>query len=265
MKDMPDILARILAEKRKEIAERRASVSEERLAERARSVAPPRDFVGALRRTPGNGIRLIAEYKRASPSKGPIREDLAPETVAEIYAKAGASAVSVLTDKPFFAGSLDDLAAVRSAVGLPILRKDFILDAYQLLEARAAGADAVLLIAAALSDEELKALHEKTMAMGMAALVEVHDGEELERALAVRPALVGINNRNLRTFEVNLETTIRLRPSVPEGVVVVGESGIRSRADALRLEEAGVDAMLVGESLMRRPDPGEGVRELLGL
>ena len=264
MKDMPDILAQILEEKRRELAERRASVGEDELSDRAMAVPPPRDFAGALRRKPGEPIRLIAEYKRASPSKGPIRDDLSPEAVAGIYESAGASAVSVLTDKPFFSGSLDDLASVRSAVRLPVLRKDFVLDAYQLLEARAAGADAILLIVAALSDEELAALHARAIAMGMTALVEVHSGEELERALAVRPALVGVNNRDLRTFDVDLEITIRLRLAIPAGVVVVGESGIRSRADAVRLEAAGVDAILVGESLMRRPDPGEGVRELLG-
>lgn len=225
---------------------------------------PTRDFASALARECGARINLIAEFKRASPSKGPICLDREPEDVAARYEAAGAAAVSVLTDEPFFSGTLDDLRAVRKAVNLPLLRKDFILDPYQLPEARCAGADAVLLIAAALDDDGMKALQAGATELRLDALVEVHNEAELERALGVGAKIIGVNNRDLRTFSVNIETTFRLRDMIPAGIVVVSESGIRSRGDVLALEKAGVDAILVGEHLMRQEDHGRAVRELLG-
>jgi indole-3-glycerol phosphate synthase len=259
------ILDEIIAHKREEVAEakRRRSAADLR---KALSAAPAaRDFAGALRCGEGGAIRLIAEFKRASPSKGVIRPDLEPRDVARRYQAGGASAMSVLTDMKFFSGSLDDLEAVRGAVGLPLLRKDFMIDPYQVVEARAAGADAILLIAAALESDEMAKLRDEATELGMASLVEVHNEEELEKALKIAPEIVGVNNRDLRTFNVDFETTLRLRPLIPEGIVTVSESGIRNREDALRLQEAGVDAILVGESLMRQPDPGRAAAELLGL
>ena len=222
---------------------------------------PPRDLAAALR---APGISLIAEIKRASPSKGLLRPDLDPQSLAQTYAAHGALAISVLTDTRFFQGSLDDLRVVRRSVSLPVLRKEFVLSPYQIYEARAAGSDAVLLIVAALDDAQLRSLHTLICDLGMVALVEVHNAGELERALALSPRIVGINNRDLRTFKVRLETTERLRPTIPDPVVVVAESGIHSAADVVRLAHCGVDAMLVGESLVRAQDVGAQVRELLG-
>jgi indole-3-glycerol phosphate synthase len=222
---------------------------------------PPRDMAAALR---APGISLIAEIKRASPSKGPLRLDLDPQSLAQAYEANGASAISVLTDARFFGGSLQDLRAARQAVDLPVLRKEFVLDPYQVYEAQAAGADALLLIVAALEDAQLESLYRLTRDLGLTALIEVHDEGELQRALALSPRVVGINNRDLRTFEVHLETTERLRPAIPDEVVVVAESGIRTAADVARLAYCGVDAMLVGESLLRAQDAGAKVRELLG-
>jgi indole-3-glycerol phosphate synthase len=280
------ILQKILASKRDEVRKRQAGVPAAAL-ERLAAVAPPAlDFAGAIRKGPEGDIRLIAEFKRASPSRGTIRAELDPAEVARRYAEAGAAAISVLTDAPFFHGSADDLRSVRAAVKAPVLQKDFILDAYQLLEARSLGADAILLIAAALPDEALGRLDKAAAELGLAALVEVHDEADVKRALAIgppaagaggrprskangcmlrgRPRIIGINNRDLRTFEVSLATTFRLRHLIPPGIIVVSESGIRSRADALELQEAGVDAMLVGEWLMRQPDAGKAAAELLG-
>jgi indole-3-glycerol phosphate synthase len=220
----------------------------------------PRDMVGALR---APGVSLIAEVKRASPSRGSLREDLDPAELARAYQAHGARAVSVLTDERYFQGSLADLRAVRGNVSVPVLRKDFVLDPYQVYEARAAGADAVLLIVAALSDQDVASLHRLVYELGMSALVEVHNRAELERALQIRPRLVGVNNRDLHTFHVDLENTAYLRPLVPEGVVVVAESGVHTQADVRRLAQIGVDAMLVGESLVRAADLGAKVRELL--
>ena len=220
----------------------------------------PRDLVAALR-VPG--VSLIAEIKRASPSKGLIRADLDAVTLAREYEISGAAAISVLTDRRFFQGDLDDLRTVRKHVGLPVLRKDFILDSYQVYEARAAGADALLLITAALGDDELLGLYQLTRALGMCALVEVHSEAELERALQVGPDIIGVNNRDLRTFRVDLETTARLRPLVPADVILVAESGVHTQDDVARLAEIGADAMLVGESLVRAPDTARKVRELL--
>ena len=264
MQKLPTILEKIIVEKHKEISRCKAEVALETLRSQAETMPPCRDFFLALKRSPTEPIRLIAEYKRASPSKGEIRADLTPTDVARAYEKGGASAMSVLTDGPFFRGSLDDLREVRKVVGLPILRKDFILGPYQLVEARAVGADAVLLIVAALSDESLAGLQKSAADLGLSVLVEVHNEEELGRALASGAAIVGINNRDLHTFKVDLETTLRLRPLIPEGIVVVGESGIHSRDDGVRLEKAGVDAMLVGEHLMVQPDSEVAVATLLG-
>ena len=211
-----------------------------------------------------SAIRLIAEVKKASPSKGLIRPDFDPVEIAKTYEQAGASAISVLTDEKYFQGRLDYLKAVREAVGLPLLRKDFIIDPYQIYEARAAGADAILLIVAALSKSELSEFMILADELGMASLVEVHAAEELDIALETGVRIIGINNRNLQTFETKLETTLELAARVPPDKVLVSESGIFTRADVERLMEVGVDAILVGESLMREPDPGVKVKELLG-
>lgn len=221
-----------------------------------------RDLARALR---GPRLNLIAEVKRASPSKGPLKPDLDPAALAAEYAKAGAAAISVLTEEDHFGGSLADLASVRSAVDVPLLRKDFVVDPYQVWEARAHGADAVLLIVAVLTDDELKRLLSECQRAALSALVEVHDELELERALKAGATIVGINNRDLRDFTVSLDTTRRLRPMVPDGVVVVSESGIRSRADVEILEALGVQAMLVGEALVTASQPGRKIKELLGI
>jgi indole-3-glycerol phosphate synthase len=224
--------------------------------------APPaRSFVDALSR-PGR-VNVIAEHKRRSPSKGAIREDLAPADVARGYEAAGAAALSVLTDEPFFGGSLAHLEEVRAASGLPVLRKDFVVDPWQVWEARAAGADAVLLIVAALADAELRALLAVSGEAGMDALVEVHDRPELDRALAADARVVGVNNRDLRTLAVSLETSLALAPGIPDDVVAVAESGIRTGADLELLRDAGFDAFLVGERLMSAPLPGEALRQLI--
>jgi len=210
------------------------------------------------------GISVIAEIKRASPSRGMIRPELDVAAIATAYEKAGAAAVSVLTEERHFRGSLADLQEARGACGLPLLRKDFIIDPYQIREAAAYGADAVLLIVTALTGHELRTLYEEAVSVGLECLVEVHDGEELKRALEMEAPLIGINNRNLRTFKVNLDTTLNLIESVPSDRLVVSESGIRDRADVSLLAAAGVRAVLVGETLMRSPDPGVKLEELLG-
>jgi indole-3-glycerol phosphate synthase len=254
-------LADILARKRDEVAARRAALSARELAARLRDVAPPRPFEAALS-LPGGPLRVIAEVKRASPSAGAISAGLDAAAQARRYAEAGAACVSVLTDGPGFGGSLADLAAARAAVDLPLLRKDFVLDRYQLLEARAAGADAALLIAAALSPEALRALHADCAELGLAALVEVHDEAEVEAALAAGARLVGVNNRDLSTFAVDLAVSERLLPRLPAGVRGVSESGIRTAGDARRLRRAGAANLLVGEALVRAEDPGALLREM---
>jgi len=253
------ILDEIIHWKRDEVTRLKRAWPAETVRAEMATAPPPRDFCAALR---APGVRLIAEVKRASPSKGLLRPDLNAADLAREYEANGAAAISVLTDEHFFRGSLDDLRAVRRNVSLPVLRKDFVLDPYQVHAARAAGADAVLLIVAALDDGDLAMLHRLIQQLGMAALVEVHNKAELERALEIGPRLVGINNRNLRTFEVNLETTARLRPHVPAGVVLVAESGVHTRADVARLAAIGADAMLVGEALVRAADVGRKVRQL---
>ena len=259
---MPTILDKITAVKRDEIARAKEAKSQA-IVEREAAAAPsPRGFFSAL--ASGKPIKLIAEVKKASPSKGVIRADFEPVAIARTYAEHGASCLSVLTDEQFFQGSLDYLQAVRAAVDLPVLRKDFILDPYQVYEARAAGADAVLLIAECLDDCGLRSLHRLIVDLGMAPLVELYEPSNLQRVFDAGATLIGVNNRNLHTFEVDLEHSIRLRKSVPGECVFVSESGIGSRADVERLEAAGVDAILVGESLMRQPDIGAAVDALLG-
>lgn len=256
------VLDRIVAVKRREIAAARERVSEAELRRRLADAPPVRDFFAALAK-PGP-IRLIAEVKKASPSAGVIREDFDPVAIAQTYERHGASCLSVLTDEPHFQGHLDYLTAVRSSVGLPVLRKDFVLDAYQVVEARAAGADAVLLIAECLDDCNLRKLHNEIVELGMTPLVEIYDPENLPRVLEAGATLIGVNNRDLRTFKVDLEHTLRLRPGIPAKCVMVSESGVKTHADVERLEAAGVDAILVGESLMREPDIGAAVDRLLG-
>lgn len=209
-------------------------------------------------------VKLIAEIKKASPSKGVIRADFNPVAIARVYSEHGASCLSVLTDEQFFQCRLEYLTQVREAVALPVLRKDFIIDRYQVLEARAAGADAVLLIAECLDDCRLRALHDEIVALGMSPLVEFYEPDNLQRVFDAGATLIGINNRDLRTFQTDLEHTLRLRQRVPGECVLVAESGIRTRADVMRLEQAGVDAMLVGETLMSSPDIAAAVDALLG-
>ena len=256
------ILDEIVARKRDEIVRARTAISAEQLRKQIASAPPVRDFFAPL--AAGGSIKLIAEVKKASPTKGIIRQDFDPVQIALAYESSGATCLSVLTDEPYFQGSLDYLRQIRAAVNLPLLRKDFILDSYQLLEARAAGADAVLLIAECLDDCNLRKLHNEMLELGMTPLVEFYDPENLPRVLAAGAQLIGVNNRDLRTFVTDLGHTIRLREQVPLDAVLVGESGIHTRADVLRLQEAGVDAMLVGESLMSQDNIAAAVRILLG-
>jgi indole-3-glycerol phosphate synthase len=255
------ILDEILAHKRVELDEARRRVAPAALAQRAAVAAPPRGFRRALL---GRGPRVIAELKRRSPSKGEIRPDFDPVAIAKAYEAGGAAALSVLTDERYFGGSLAVLAAVRAVTELPLLRKDFVIDAYQIDEARAAGADAVLLIVAALAPAELARLLEHARSLGLDALVEVHDEAELDVAKAVGADLIGINNRDLRSFVTDLAVTERLAKRVPEGALVVTESGISGPEDVARLARAGAGAFLIGESLMREADPGLALRRLLG-
>ncbi|HQE91934.1 MAG TPA: indole-3-glycerol phosphate synthase TrpC [Anaerolineae bacterium] len=256
------ILDEIIAHKREEVARQKQARPPAAVIAEAASAPPPRDFLAALQ-TPG--VSLIAEVKKASPSKGLLCPDFDPLGLARAYAANGAAAISVLTDARFFQGSLDDLRAVRQAVNVPVLRKDFIIDPTQVYEARAAGADAALLIVAALDDATLHDLYVLIRQLGMAALIEVHNAAELERALSLHPRLVGVNNRDLRTFHVTLDTTAALRPHIPAEVVVVAESGIHTPADVARLAASGVDAMLVGEALVTAEDVAEKVRQFAGL
>ncbi len=259
------ILDKIVQAKREEVVTRKATVPLSDLKARIRDLPPPRDFHGALdRKSGGGGIRLIAEVKRASPSQGIIRQGFDLEQLTRAYAAAGAAAISVLTDEPFFQGSLEDLARVKASVSLPVLRKDFILDPYQVYEARAWGADAILLIVAVLEAEPLQDLLALSHEIGLHPLTEVHTGQELQAALRAKAPIVGINNRDLKSFQVSLETTFALLAEIPREVVVVSESGISHRAEVARLEATGVDAILVGEGLLRAQDVAEKVRDLLG-
>jgi len=258
---MTTYLDAILERKRAEVAALSAATPEAELRARLADAPPVRDFAGAL--SPRGGpTRVIAEVKRASPSAGAISAGLDAVAQALRYQAAGAAAISVLTDGPGFGGSLADLLAVRAAVALPVLRKDFTVDGWQLVEARAAGADAALLIAAALPGDLLRRLHDRCGELGLHALVEVHDEAEVERALAAGARLVGVNNRNLRTFAVDLATSERIVPSLPARVKGVAESGVRGGADARRLRAAGAVNLLVGEALVRAADPGALLREL---
>lgn len=259
---MPTILDQIVATKREEIRAARSAVPLTELQSQLADAPPVRDFFAALA---GEGpIRLIAEVKKASPSKGVIREDFQPVEIARTYQQHGASCLSVLTDEPYFQGSLDYLRQIRAAVDLPVLRKDFILDSYQLVEARAAGADAVLLIAECLPQTQLQSLHDEAVSLGLTPLVELYEAANVPRVLDAGARLIGVNNRNLKTFEVDLGHTIRLREQIPSDRLLVGESGIRTHDDVQLLAAAGVDALLVGESLMASADIGAAVDALLG-
>ncbi len=259
---MSNILDEIVATKRREIAAAKIARPEGELRELATQAPAPRNFFAALA-APGP-IKLIAEVKKASPSAGIIRADFEPVSIGQTYERHGATCLSVLTDEKYFQGSLDFLIAVRAAVGLPVLRKDFILDSYQLHEARAAGADAVLLIAECLDDCDLRKLHNEAVALGMSPLVELYDPENLQRVFDAGATLIGVNNRDLRSFNTDLDHTLRLRDRIPDQCVLVSESGIRTHADVQRLSNAGVDAILVGETLIREPDIGAAVDRLLG-
>lgn len=262
---MSDILQRILATKREEVAAARRLKPLAELEARVRDCAPARDFVGAMRAKLGAGLAaVIAEIKRASPSKGLLRENFEPAAIARSYERAGAACLSVLTDEQYFQGAPAHLEAARTACALPVLRKDFMVDPYQVVESRAMGADCILLIAAALRTEVMRDLEAAAHAQGMAVLVEVHDADELEQALALKTPLLGINNRDLHSFETRLETTLDLLPRIPPDRIVVTESGIGTAADVRRMRAQGVGAFLVGEAFMRAPDPGRALRDLVG-
>jgi indole-3-glycerol phosphate synthase len=263
---MSDILDKIVAVKREEVAAAIQRKSLPVVRADAESRVLTRDFVGALRAKIAAGRpAVIAEIKKASPSKGVLRADFIPADIAQSYAENGATCLSVLTDQQFFQGSVDYLKQARASCDLPVLRKDFIVDAYQIYESRVMGADAILLIAACLDDAQMADFEAQAKALDMAVLVEVHDRDELLRALKLRTPLIGINNRNLRTFEVNLETTLSLLVEVPNDRLLVTESGILARSDVERMRAANVNAFLVGEAFMRAADPGEALAELFGV
>jgi len=260
-----DILARIMTTKAEEVISAQVARPFETVEREARSAAAPRGFAVAIRARIDAGLAaVIAEIKRASPSKGVLRAEFDPAAIAASYEHAQATCLSVLTDRPFFQGAPEYLTEARAACALPVLRKEFIIDEYQVAESRALGADAVLLIVAALTDERLAALAACAEDYGMDVLVEVHDAAELERALRLSTPLIGINNRNLRTFNVSLHTTIALLPKIPAGRIVVTESGILAQRDVAQMRRHGVHAFLVGEAFMRAPDPGAALTALFG-
>ncbi len=262
---MSDILDKIVAVKHQEVAAAQKRKPLEVVRADAESRVLTRDFVGALRAKIAAGLpAVIAEVKKASPSKGVLRADFIPADIAQSYAEFGAACLSVLTDVQFFQGNVDYLKQARASCQLPVLRKDFMVDAYQIYESRAMGADAVLLIASCLSDAQMADFEAIAQSLDMAVLVEVHDQAELERALRLKTPLMGINNRNLKTFEVSLDTTLALRALVPTDRILVTESGIQTRDDVLRMGAAGVNAFLVGEAFMRAPEPGEALAALFG-
>lgn len=261
-----DILRRIIETKRTELLAAQIEVPLTKLEGLARAGAPARDFVAAIRSKVATGRpAVIAEVKRASPSKGMLRADFDPAAIAISYEAGGAACLSVLTDREYFKGAPEYLIAARAACSLPALRKDFIIDPYQVLEARAMGADCVLLIAAVLDSGAMRELEALAQGLGMAVLVEVHDAAELERALALGTPLIGVNNRDLRSFATRLETTLDLLPRIPEGRIVITESGIRAAQDVAMMRAAGVGAFLVGEAFMRAADPGTALQQLFGV
>lgn len=260
---MTDILQRILIRKFEEVASRKQALPLARLLDYCADLPEPRGFAAALRAKLDQGLpAVIAEIKKASPSKGVIRENFVPADIARSYADAGAACLSVLTDIDFFQGSDAYLMDAREACALPALRKDFIVDEYQIYEARALGADCILLIVAALNDAQLVSYTQLAGMLQLDVLLEVHDEEELQRALQADAAMIGVNNRNLRTFEVTLETTLRLQASIPASKLLVTESGILGREDVLRMRSSGVNSFLVGEAMMRAPDPGLALKTL---
>ena len=260
---MSDILEKIVAVKRQEVAAALARKPLSAMRADAESRVLTRDFVGAMRAKIAAGLpAVIAEVKKASPSKGILRPDFIPADIAQSYAEHGAACLSVLTDQQFFQGSIDYLKQARASCDLPVLRKDFMVDPYQVYEARAMGADCILLIAACLDDAQMQSLEALAMSLDMAVLVEVHDGAELQRALQLKTPLLGINNRNLKTFDVSLDTTLGLLKDVPAGHLLVTESGISTVADVQRMRAAGVQAFLVGEVFMRADEPGQALAEL---
>lgn len=263
MAGTPDILKKILKRKVEEIDERSKAISHETLLQRIERASPVRGFINAIEnKLANNQPAVIAEIKKASPSKGVIRENFDPAAIAESYEKGGAACLSVLTDVDFFQGSDDYLQQARNACSLPVIRKDFVIDPYQVVEARVIGADCILLIVAALEDQQMQRLYSQAKDLGMDVLVEVHDREELERALQLDAKLIGINNRNLRTFETRLETTLELLPVIPEDRIVVTESAIHTRDDVALMRNNKVNTFLVGEAFMRASEPGEKLAEL---
>ncbi len=260
---MSDILERIVATKRQEIAAAEAIQSLTALRDQAEAALPPRDFVSALRtRVSAGKAAVIAEVKKASPSRGVLRENFDPAAIAVSYQQHGAACLSVLTDAQYFMGSADYLKQARGACDLPVLRKDFMLQDYQVYEARAMGADCILLIVAALEDDQMQRLEHVAASLNMAVLVEVHDSAELQRALKLKTPLIGINNRNLRTFETRLETTLEMLDQLPHDRMVITESGILNRDDVERMRSSGVHSFLVGEAFMRAADPGAALARL---
>lgn len=261
---MSDILNRILQDKAREVIERAQKTSLRALSTQVEELAPTRGFAAAIQhKVEAGGTAVIAEIKKASPSKGVIRENFDPADIARSYAEHGATCLSVLTDEKYFQGHSDYLQAARAACSLPVLRKDFMVDPYQVYEARLMGADAILLIAAALGDPMMHDLEQAATALGLDVLVEVHNQEELERALQLRTPLLGINNRNLRTFETSLETTLGMLSQIPKDRIVISESGIHTPADISRLRKNGVNAYLIGEAFMREQDPGAALAALI--
>ena len=260
---MADILQKILAVKEQEIAVAKKAEPFEAMRAAAEFAPPPRDFVGSLQTTAAQGkAAVIAEIKKASPSKGVLRKDFHPAEIAASYEKGGAACLSVLTDQQFFQGSTEYLKQARAACALPVLRKDFMIDPYQVYEARAMGADCILLIVAALPLKQMQDLESLAHSLGMAVLVESHDGVELDLALQLKTPLIGINNRNLRTFETKLETTLDLLPRIPPDRLVITESGILTKQDVTRMRQHHINAFLVGEAFMRQPDPGQALTGL---
>jgi len=264
MSNTPDVLKKILARKQQEISERSASVTIADLKQKITTASPVRGFVKAIQQKLAKGeTAVIAEVKKASPSKGLLREHFVPAEIAESYQTGGAACLSVLTDKDFFQGSEQYLQEARAACDLPVIRKDFIVDVYQVYEARAIGADCILLIVAALDDTRLAELYQLANDLGMDVLVEVHDADELERALSLNLSLVGINNRNLHTFETSLQNTVQLLDKIPAGVVVVSESGLHKTDDIKMLKEHQVNTFLIGEAFMRCENPGQALKDLI--